>query len=623
MRGAVLTLCLLLTAGVQAAGMQEKILADTQYNLAFSYYRSGKLEEAKAPLAKALATVPEHPQANLLSGIIACTQGRFDDGVKFLKTAQLRMPANADIYQNLGVAYSNLGKLKEAEEAFAAEAKVRPSTPGLNLNLGVLALKQKNYKGAVLALQKAAQEEPTKVKVWLVLADALDGAGDKAAATEAKAKALELDPAAKGNRVELGQRLYEAGQLTRAAAVLAPLQDQGDAGAEFLLGVLAYRDGRFDDSRTRFEAALKARPDYTEARYNLAITHYDQGHFEEAVSQFQEVLRLHPGDEDAKKNLDLTRQAAVRSYLNAGSKDFLAPDYLAALGKWRKAQALDKDNKVVRDLVETAQAQLKLQGEELNATAKADWAAGKKEEAIQAWASALERDPDSAEAQQGLDSSKAEAAKLKGVFQKAAEAALADGRLAKAREAAAKVGALDKAAGKALSAKVEQETKKRVTTAKDAAQSAHAKGDLAGEVEALQTAVDLDAADAGLTLRLNQAKVNLRQSLDASLAAADRAEKAGKADEAFKQFRKAATLQPGNGTARDGMKRLGAKAKTKGPNPAELDDWYYQGVYAYAAGETDKAQELWKKVLAADSQHRLAKEALDRAQKRAKALSKG
>jgi tetratricopeptide (TPR) repeat protein len=603
--------------------MQEKILADTQYNLALSYFKSNKLDEAKAPLAKALATSPQHPQANLLSGIIACKQGRFDDGVKFLKTAQLSLPANADIHHNLGVAYSNLGKLKEAEDAFAAEAKLRPNTPGLSLNLGVLALKQKNYKAAVQALQKAAQEEPTNGKVWLYLADAQDGAGDKVAATEAKAKALELDPAAKNNRVELGQRFYEAGQLTRAATVLAPLQGQGDAGAEFLLGVLAYRDGRFDDSRARFEAALKARPDYTEARYNLAITHYDQGHFEEAVSQFEEVLRLHPGDQDAKKNLDLTRQAAVRSYLNAGSKDFLAPDYLAALEKWRKAQALDKDNKVVKDLVETAQAQLKLQSEELNATAKAAWAAGKKEEAIQAWAAALERDAENAEAKQGLESSKAEAQKLKGVFQKQAETALAEGRLTKAREAASKVGALDKAAGKALSAKVEQESKKRVSAAKTAAQNAHAKGDLAGEVDALQSAVDLDAADSGLTLRLNQAKVNLRQSLDASLAAADKAEKAGKAEEASKQFRKAAALQPGNGTAREGLKRLGAKVKTKGPDPAELDDWYYQGVYAYAAGDTEKAQGLWKKVLAADGQHKLAKEALDRAQKRAKALSKG
>ena len=621
MRALVLALCLFLAAGVQAS-TPEKILADTQFNLALNYFKAGKLDEAKAPLAKALATLPKHPQANLLSGIIACKEGRFDDGVGFLKTAQEGLPDNPDIYHNLGVAYSNLGKLSDAEAAFAAESKLRPDAKGMALNMGVLALKQKKYKDAVADLQKASQEEPDNGRVWLYLADASDGAGDKAAGTEAKAKALALDPTAQGLRVELGQRFYEAGQLTRAAEALAPLQDKGNASAEFLLGVLAYRDGRFDDSRARFEAALADRADYSEARFNLAITYYDQGHFEDALSQFEEVLRLHPGDDDAKKNLEVTRQAAVRSYLKGGSQDFLATDYLAAVEKWRKAQALDKDNKVVKDLVETAQAQLKLQSQELDAKAKTAWDGGDKEGAIEAWAAALERDADNAEAQRGLDQSKDEAEKLKAFYQKEAEAAVADGRIAKAREAAAKVASLDKAAGKELSAKVEAEAKKRGTAAKLAAQTALQKGDLAAQVDALQTAADIDPADASLGLQLNQAKVALRQALDAALAEGASAEKAGKADDAAKQYRKALSLQAGNGAARDGLKRLvGKAAKAKGPDLAELDDLYYQGVYAYAAGDTDKAQDLWKKVLAADPQHRLAKEALDRAQKRAKALS--
>jgi superkiller protein 3 len=622
MRAFVLALSLFLAAGVQA-GPQEKILADTEFNLALNYFKAGKLDEAKAPLAKALASIPNHPQANLLSGIIACKQARFEDGVAFLKAAEAGLPDNADIYHNLGVAYSNLGKLADAEDAFKTELKLRPNSPGLSLNLGVLALKQKKYKDAVAALQEAGQEDPSNPKVWLYLADADDNAGDKPGATEAKAKALALDPAAKGLRIELGQRLYEAGQLSRAAEVLTPLQGQGEAGAEFLLGVLAYRDGRFDDSRARFEAALAARADYSEARYNLAITYYDQGHFEDAVDQFQEVLRLHPGDDDAKKNLELTRQAAVRSYLKAGSQDFLATDYLAAIQKWRKAQALDKDNKVVSDLVDTAQAQLKLQSEDFNAKAKAAWEAGNKEEAIQDWAAALDRDGDNAEAQKGLDGAKDEAQKLKTYYQADADKALADGRIAKARESAVKLASLDKGAGKDLNDKIQAAVSKRVDSAEAAADAAAQKGDLAAEVDALQGASEADPANSDLTLKLNQAKVALRQALDAALAAADAADKAGKGEEALKQYRKALSLQPGNETARDGAKRFAGKAKAKGADPVAVDDWYYQGVYAYAAGDTDKAVLLWKKVLAAEPQHRLAKEALDRAEKRAAALSKG
>jgi tetratricopeptide (TPR) repeat protein len=619
MRAWLLTLGLFLAAGVQAAPA-EKILADTQFNLGFNYYKAGKVQEAKGPLAKALAVLPQHPQANLLSGIIACKEARFDEGVKFLKAAQAGLPNNPDIYHNLGVAYSNLGKLADAETAFAAEQKLRPGGQHMALNMGSLALKQKKYKEAAAAFKQAAKEEPANAMAWLGLGEASDGLGDKAAGTDARLQALGLEGAGKNLRLETGQRLYEAGRLSQAAQVLEPLKGQGDAGAEFLLGVLAYRDGRFDESRERFEAALAARADYSEARFNLAITFYDQGRFEDAVSQFEEVLRLHPGDDDAKKNLDLTRQAAVRAYLKAGSQDFLAMNYLQALEKWRKAQALDAENKVVRDLVETAQAQLKLQSDELSAQAKAAWDKGGKEEAIGLWAASLERDADNAEAQRGMEQAKDEAKKLQAFYEKDAQGALAEGRLAKAREAAGKIASLDKGAGKAWMDKVDKEAAKRTGAARLAADAAAKKGDLAGQIDALQQGLDASPASAEMALRLNQAKVGLRQSLDLALADGAKAEKAGKAEEAAKQYRKALTLQPGQGAAREGLKRVAGKAKTKAADPAELDDWYYQGVYAYAGGEADKAVGLWKKVLAADGQHRLAKEALARAEKRAKAL---
>jgi tetratricopeptide (TPR) repeat protein len=153
--------------------------------------------------------------------------------------------------------------------------------------------------------------------------------------------------------------------------------------------------------------------------------------------------------------------------------------------------------------------------------------------------------------------------------------------------------------------------------------AAEKKGALAAQVDALERAVEAAPKDENAQLKLNMAKDAYRQALTDALAAGDKADKAGKADEAVRQYRKVLELQASNPTAKEALKRLGTKASAKALDASQLEDLYYQGVYAYAAGDTMKAEGFWKKVLASDPKHILAKEALDRAQKRAKALKKG
>jgi tetratricopeptide (TPR) repeat protein len=116
---------------------------------------------------------------------------------------------------------------------------------------------------------------------------------------------------------------------------------------------------------------------------------------------------------------------------------------------------------------------------------------------------------------------------------------------------------------------------------------------------------------------LNLAKVGLRQAISGAEEAAQAAEKSGKKAEALKQYQRLLELQPGHAAAKDALKRL-RPAQAKAQDSGQADELYYQGVYAYAGGDVDKAVGLWKKVLAGSPQHRLAKEALDRAQRRKK-----
>jgi tetratricopeptide (TPR) repeat protein len=616
---AACALALWLAPAAGADGL-EGTQANIHFNLALRQYQGQKLDDAKASLAKALSLVPQHPQANLLLGIIDCQQGKFDAALAPLKLAAAGLPTNPDPWNNLGVAYFQLGRTDDAADAFDHVLALKPDSPDVAKNLGVLRLRQKRYADAEKAFLAATASPNAGAKAWLGLAEAADGNNDAAEALQARQKALELQSTDKELRAELGQRLYAAGRLTEAAEALQPLQGSGDSSVEFLLGVLAYRRGDFDGSRARFEAALAIRPDYPEARYNLAITDYDQGLFPEALAQFQAVLDKHSGDEEARKNMEVTRQAAVHAWLKQGSNDFLKADYQAALGHWRQALGLDKGNKVVKDLVETAQAQLKIQAEDLATAGKTAWDAGDKEGAIRDWAQALEHDDANSAAKAGLAGAKDEVSRLAQAYEAQADGDLADGRLDRAREQVKRVSTLDKERGRALGDKVEKACRDRYKEALAAADAAAAKAAYGQLVDKLQLAVEAEPGNPVPQLRLNQAKVALRQALDDALAAGQKADKAGKVEEAVKQYRRALDLQPGQSVAKEGLSRLAAKAKGKGADPAALEDLYYQGVYAYAAGDVKKAENCWRKVLEADPHHSLAREALDRSERRSRAL---
>lgn len=610
-------LALAFAAAPAAAGSLESTQANIHFNLALKQYQAQKLDEADATVKKALSLVPGHPQANLLSGLIACQQSRFKDAIEPLETAAKALPQNADAEINLGVAQFQLGHLDDAESAWKKALALAPGRSDVAMNLGTLHLRQKDWKDAQKSFEQVTKADPGNGRAWGYLAEAAEGAGDKNGAADARAKALELQPDDQALRVQVGERLYQAGRITEAAKTLDPLRDKGDSTAEFLLGVLSYRQGRFEDSRQRFEAALKVKPDYPEARFNLAITFYDQGRYPEALDQFKAVLAAHPDDDEAKKNLDVTRQAAVRAHLKEGSQDFLKADYVSALTRWKAALQLEPDNKVVKDLVETAEAQLKLQAEELVATGKSAWEAGKKEDAIVAYAQALDRDPSNAAAKAGLDSVKSEAAKLVQAFAAQVDGDLKDGRFQQARANAAKVAALDAGVGGSLNAKIAKEADARFAKSQDLARAAAKKGSLSEEIDAWERALEAKPDAAAAQESLNLAKVNLRQAISGAEEAAQAAEKAGKKAEAVKQYQRVVELQPSNSAAKEALKRL-RPSQAKAVDAGQADELYYQGVYAYAGGDVDKAVGLWKKVLSVSPQHRLAKEALDRAQRRKK-----
>jgi tetratricopeptide (TPR) repeat protein len=71
--------------------------------------------------------------------------------------------------------------------------------------------------------------------------------------------------------------------------------------------------GQTDDAIRRFEAALNAKPNYSEAHNHLGLALVLKGQTEEAIRQFQEALRLKPDYADARKNLEIALATKAHS----------------------------------------------------------------------------------------------------------------------------------------------------------------------------------------------------------------------------------------------------------------------------------------------------------------------
>ncbi|MEZ0373357.1 MAG: tetratricopeptide repeat protein [Candidatus Sericytochromatia bacterium] len=67
-----------------------------------------------------------------------------------------------------------------------------------------------------------------------------------------------------------------------------------EADQEFKLGDVAFKEGRYQDARTRYEKALALEPKYLDAKFNLASTFGALGDYPQAIKLYKEVETVKP-----------------------------------------------------------------------------------------------------------------------------------------------------------------------------------------------------------------------------------------------------------------------------------------------------------------------------------------
>jgi tetratricopeptide (TPR) repeat protein len=239
----------------------------------------GKWEEARRAFERAVAWNPDLAAAHFNLGVALGVLGRRDDALAAYRRALRLAPAMSEALVNIGVELFKSERWTEALASLERAVAIAPSNPWAHHNLGVVLASVGRLDDAIAALSRAAALAPEDHATRHALADTHYNIGVRHARRREWTAAL----ASYQRAIEFDSLLPEA----------------------FNGAGIAYRRLYGDHAATAmFAEAVRLRPHFVDARYNLASSLAALGRYEDAIESCRAALRLHPTLRPAVQLLD-------------------------------------------------------------------------------------------------------------------------------------------------------------------------------------------------------------------------------------------------------------------------------------------------------------------------------
>lgn len=254
------------------------------YRHAQTLYRAGQYADALPVTYAVLERKPSSLQAALLLADLYVAQGLPDRAVRELSAAAARVLTGTD-------------------------------RAALLLRQSALLQAQKNLRGALNAASEARQEDRRLPAAVVREAELLALLGQRAAAIRAYRDALALTPKSARLHGALaalyleGNQYQEAAQAAQQALRFTP-DASTQARAQYVRGVVAYRQGQYAQARAALNSSVLAVPDADSLLW-LGLSYYALKDYASAVPVLSESVRLRPTPA-ARQNLAAALLATAR-----------------------------------------------------------------------------------------------------------------------------------------------------------------------------------------------------------------------------------------------------------------------------------------------------------------------
>ncbi len=224
---------------------------------------------------------PSGPRA-LVEGKNLLDAGDQAGAISKLSMAVEAMPANAQAWNYLGLAYHLAGRPEDAEKRYRFALERDRNLATVRFNLGCLYLERDNLPAALNELHSYTLLQPSVVEGWLKLGQAQFGA----------------------------RRFDDAERSLRAALELQPRHSEALNG----LGLILLQRRRTQEAFNHFHAAAVQEPPYAPAVLNAAILNHQVGNRPAAIQRYRQYLALGGAGTNAPAVEQLVRQLETEAH---------------------------------------------------------------------------------------------------------------------------------------------------------------------------------------------------------------------------------------------------------------------------------------------------------------------
>jgi tetratricopeptide (TPR) repeat protein len=333
---------------------------DIQGWYGFLLLKRNKPTEAVAPLEKATALKPQVADhfTNLGNALLLKTGRTATDTTRALemfKKATQIAPISGEAQFNLGLAYTRLGRPREAATAYRQATVANPKDDRAFVALGQSYAASNDFDSASAAFRSATAINSQKADVWtsLGIAESRRLRPDRQMAINALETARKLDGGNAQNLTLLGKLYADSGQTEASAEAFGLAADQLEtrnapetAAVRYNQGVMLAKLGKTEEALAAYEKSLALKPDYYDPAFNAGTLLYKAGRYPESATKFELATKSNPRSAMAWTNygLALSEQndengtiAAWKRAANLKSDDYVTRDALAGIYMRRKS----------------------------------------------------------------------------------------------------------------------------------------------------------------------------------------------------------------------------------------------------------------------------------------------
>jgi tetratricopeptide (TPR) repeat protein len=286
---------------------------DVDFSLGMLAVKENNLNEAESVFRKAYAANPKDTR-NLV-GLVETLAGggHFDQAIQFLQAEMAKNPSRIDLQMSLGNVAARaknydlaIGQFQTVLNELDKNSKARGD---VYFRMGI-ALRQKgDLNGSIQYLYKAREALPVNSTVGVELALALAATGRKQEAKDAYEQAIKLNPQdgvalnnlafliAESSSGDLDQALTYAQRAKQALPNLSEVSDT--------LGWIYLKKNMSDNAMDIFQGLVNQKPDNPIYRFHLGMALAQKGDKPQALRELQRALRSNPPKDEETKIKDL------------------------------------------------------------------------------------------------------------------------------------------------------------------------------------------------------------------------------------------------------------------------------------------------------------------------------